>query len=234
MKYPVIKISGDQSLTLVFGDAISEEINARIRAYDRALQDKQIPGIVETVPTYCALTVHYRAEIIRYRDLQKILEELLLSDLNVADDPAIVIEIPVCYGGEYGPDLTFVAEHAGKHPEEVVKIHADGDYLIYMLGFTPGFAYMGGMDASIAAPRLQTPRVKIPAGAVGIAGQQTGIYPMDSPGGWQLIGRTPVKLYDADREKPILLDAGMRASRTSQHASTSFRFSCMSSLVFFM
>ena len=107
-----------------------------------------------------------------------------------------------------GPDLEFVAQHAGKTPEEVVDIHTSADYLIYMLGFTPGFAYLGGMSGEIAAPRLETPRVKIPAGSVGIAGSQTGVYPIDSPGGWQLIGRTPVRMYDPEREPPILPQAG--------------------------
>ena len=122
--------------------------------------------------------------------------------------PSDVLEIPVLYGGEMGPDLAFVAQNAGISEEEVVKIHTSTEYLIYMLGFTPGFTYLGGMSDKIATPRLKQPRVKIPAGSVGIAGKQTGVYPVDSPGGWQLIGRTPVKMYDPDREVPILPQAG--------------------------
>ena len=122
--------------------------------------------------------------------------------------PSPVLEIPVLYGGEMGPDLPFVAEHAGLSEEEVIRIHSSTEYLIYMLGFTPGFTYLGGMSEKIATPRLKQPRVKIPAGSVGIAGTQTGVYPIDSPGGWQLIGRTPVKMYDPDRETPILPEAG--------------------------
>ncbi|MBQ2183710.1 MAG: 5-oxoprolinase subunit PxpB, partial [Lachnospiraceae bacterium] len=110
---------------------------------------------------------------------------------------------------EYGPDLDYVAEYHQMSKEEVIKLHTEAEYLIYMLGFTPGFSYMGGMDERIATPRLKTPRVLIPAGSVGIAGGQTGIYPIDSPGGWQLIGRTPVRMYDAERQTPILLDAGL-------------------------
>ena len=117
----------------------------------------------------------------------------------------------MCYGGEYGPDLSFVAEHNGLTPEEVVKRHSEGLYLVYMLGFLPGFAYMGGMDESIACPRLTSPRTKIPAGSVGIAGTQTGIYPLASPGGWQLIGRTPLKMFSINGEQTTFaLSAGDR------------------------
>ena len=120
-----------------------------------------------------------------------------------------MLEVPVLYGGEeMGPDLAFVAEHAGLSEQEVIDLHTSTEYLIYMLGFTPGFTYLGGMSAKLETPRLKQPRVKIPAGSVGIAGKQTGVYPIDSPGGWQLIGRTPVKMYDPNRETPILPKAG--------------------------
>ena len=122
--------------------------------------------------------------------------------------PPTVIEILVLYGGEMGPDIENVAEHNHKTVEEVIKIHTSEEYLIYMIGFIAGFPYLGGMSKEIATPRLKSPRVKIEGGSVGIAGEQTGIYPVASPGGWQLIGRTPLKLYDADREKPVLLEAG--------------------------
>lgn len=209
MAYPQIKITGDTSLAIQFGNEISEEINLQIRAFDEALNEEQIDGIYETVPTYCALTIHYAPEKIRYSELRAKLEEMLAVSHKAQKMNTIVMEIPVLYGGEYGPDLDYVAEYNHMTPEEVIKIHSGAEYLIYMLGFTPGFSYMGGMDESIATPRLKTPRVVIPAGSVGIAGKQTGIYPIDSPGGWQLIGRTPVRLYDADRDTPILLDAGM-------------------------
>ena len=122
--------------------------------------------------------------------------------------PPTVIEIPVLYGGEMGPDIENVAEHNHKTVEEVIKIHTSEEYLIYMIGFIAGFPYLGGMSKEIATPRLKSPRVKIEGGSVGIAGEQTGIYPVASPGGWQLIGRSPLKLYDADREKPVPLEAG--------------------------
>lgn len=201
-------MTGDTSLSVEFGNEISQAINAKIRAFQMALEGSGVPGIVETVPTYRSLMVHYNPEVIRFAPLTERLSGLLdRLDLS-ALPPSQVLEIPVLYGGEMGPDLDFVARHAGKTPEEVVSIHTSADYLIYMLGFTPGFAYLGGMSEEIAAPRLETPRVKIPAGSVGIAGSQTGIYPIDSPGGWQLIGRTPVRMYDPGRPVPILPQAG--------------------------
>ena len=122
--------------------------------------------------------------------------------------PPELFEIPVAYGGEKGPDLGFVAQHNGLTPEDVIEIHSAGTYLIYMLGFTPGFPFLGGLSERLFTPRLETPRAVVPAGSVGIANNQTGIYPIDSPGGWQLIGKTPIKLYDPKRENPILLKAG--------------------------
>lgn len=209
MTYPQIKITGDTSVAIVFGDEISEQINTKIRAFDTALNDEQIDGVYETVPTYCTLTIHYAPEVIRFQELKAKLETMLAVAHKAQKMNPVIIEIPVLYGGEYGPDLAYVAQYNHMTPEEVIRIHSEAEYLIYMLGFTPGFSYMGGMDERIATPRLKSPRVLIPAGSVGIAGKQTGIYPIDSPGGWQLIGRTPVHLYDAERDTPILLDAGL-------------------------
>ena len=203
-----ILLTGDTSLSVEFGNAINEAINHDIRAYKIALEKADIPGIVETVPTYRSLMVHYDPAVIRYGALRERLEQLLGEMGEIKIPPSPVLEIPVLYGGEMGPDLPFVAENAGMSEEEVITIHSGTEYLIYMLGFTPGFTYLGGMSEKIAAPRLKQPRVKIPAGSVGIAGTQTGVYPIDSPGGWQLIGRTPVKMYDPDREVPILPEAG--------------------------
>lgn len=202
-------LTGDTSVCVEFGNEISESINAQIRAFSIALSGSDIPGIVETVPTYRSLMVHYDPEVIRYAPLMDKLKGLLGQLDKITIPPSEVLEIPVLYGGEeMGPDLKFVAEHNGKTEDEVVRIHTSAEYLIYMLGFTPGFTYLGGMSDAIAAPRLKTPRVKIPAGSVGIAGSQTGVYPIDSPGGWQLIGRTPVRMYDAGRDTPILPQAG--------------------------
>ena len=135
--------------------------------------------------------------------------ERLLESTEITDAGARhVVHIPTLYGGDMGPDIAFVAQHNGIDEREVVHIHSGADYLVYMMGFSPGFAYLGGLDERLATPRLQSPRTEIPAGAVGIAETQTGVYPMASPGGWQLIGRTPLKLFDPARDRPVLLSAG--------------------------
>ena len=205
---PRFLLNGDTAVSAVFGDRISEEVNQTIRAFQLLLTERKVPGIVETVPTYCSLMIHYDPDRISCDRLLGTLKELAASIDTAALPPSEVLEIPVLYGGEMGPDLAHVAENAGISEEEVVKRHSAPEYLIYMLGFTPGFTYLGGLDPSIETPRLKTPRVSIPAGSVGIAGKQTGIYPIASPGGWQLIGRTPVRMYDPLRETPILPRAG--------------------------
>lgn len=200
--------AGDRALVIEFGDSIEEQINAKIRSLTLAIEKEDIIGIIETIPTYRSLMVIYEPMIIELGELIDNVKsiETKIDEMKLPD--AKIIEIPTLYGGEYGSDLEFVAEHNKISLEEVIKIHTSRSYLIYMIGFTPGFPYLGGMNDKIAAPRLQTPRTKIPAGSVGIAGNQTGIYPIESPGGWQLIGKTPVKLYDPYREEPVLLNAG--------------------------
>jgi KipI family sensor histidine kinase inhibitor len=152
--------------------------------------------------------VCYDPASISFRRLTGKLRRLVGGKGQAAKVSKRVWEIPVCYGGAYGEDLEFVASNAGLSPEEVIAIHSGVDYRLYMLGFLPGFPYLGGLDKRIHTPRLKTPRTKILPGSVGIGGEQTGIYPMPSPGGWQLIGMTPVKLYDPQREQPILYEAG--------------------------
>ncbi|MCC5910401.1 MAG: 5-oxoprolinase subunit PxpB [Clostridiaceae bacterium] len=201
-------IAGDRALVMEFGNCISEEINEKIRAMTIAIETKNIEGVVELVPTYRSLMVHYNPLIIEYTVLLTTLQALEEELENIELPAPQIIEIPTLYGGDYGPDIETVAQHNALTVEEVIQTHTSGEYLIYMLGFTPGFPYLGGMDKKIATPRLQSPRTKIKGGSVGIAGSQTGIYSIDSPGGWQLIGWTPVKLYDENAEKPILLKAG--------------------------
>lgn len=204
---PKILPCGDRAVVVEFGNEISEECNKKVLDLYNALKKERRWGIVSMIPTYRSLLVKYDPLKIGYDELLSLLQAGGEHD-DVEEFRPGVYEIPVAYGGEFGPDLGFVAEYHGMTQEEVIKIHTEPIYRIYMLGFTMGFAYLGGMSEKIATPRLEKPRTEIKAGSVGIAGGQTGIYPLTSPGGWRLIGKTPVKLYDPKREKPILLEAG--------------------------
>ena len=211
MDYPVC-LCGDCAVTLQIGNEISEQVNREVVNALAAIRRADISGVCELVPTYTSICIHYDPEVLSYEALRNALKLVKVDPVEEkSDQEERIVEIPVCYGGEYGPDLEFVAEHNGLTAEEVVRRHSNGQYLVYMLGFLPGFAYMGGMDKTIACPRLISPRTKIPAGSVGIAGAQTGIYPLSSPGGWQLIGRTPLKMFAIDGEQTTFaLSAGDR------------------------
>lgn len=200
--------AGDSSMLIEFGDEISKEINRKITATIQMMREQHIEGVVDTIPAFCSLLINYDPRIVSYEQLEERMRQLVKLDIPAEQAQKRVIEIPVCYGGEYGPDLETIAELAGLTKEEVIRIHSSEEYLIYMLGFLPGFAYLGGLDERIHTPRLANPRIRINAGSVGIGGSQTGIYPLDSPGGWQLLGMTPVKVYDPMREVPILYEAG--------------------------
>jgi inhibitor of KinA len=169
-----------------------------------------INGIREVVPTYRSLLVYFDPLVISRQTLAEKILQLLKenSATEVAANAGRVVEIPVCYGGDFGPDIEFVANHNGLAVKEVVEIHTATPYKIYMLGFIPGFPYLGGMSERLNTPRLETPRTVIPAGSVGIAGTQTGFYPLESPGGWRIIGRTPLKGFDSQSENPFLFRAG--------------------------
>ena len=206
---PTISPVGDCAISIDFGQVIDPKINRQIRQVIEQIKVLQLDGIIELVPTYCALLVQYDAMVYSYSDICRILEPTLQESVtDSANELVTIVEIPTVYGGEFGPDLGFVASHNHLSEDEVVSIHSGTDYLVYMLGFIPGFTYLGGMDPRIATPRLSSPRTLIPAGSVGIAGEQTGTYPSDSPGGWQIIGRTPVTMYDMSKEQAALLRAG--------------------------
>ena len=206
---PTISPVGDCAISIDFGQVIDPKINRQIRQIIEQIKGLQLDGIVELVPTYCALLVQYDAMVYSYSDICRILEPTLQESVtDSANELVTIVEIPTVYGGEFGPDLGFVASHNHLSEAEVVSIHSGTDYLVYMLGFIPGFTYLGGMDPRIATPRLSSPRTLIPAGSVGIAGEQTGTYPSDSPGGWQIIGRTPLTMYDMSKKQAALLRAG--------------------------
>ena len=206
---PTISPVGDRAISIDFGQVIDPPINRYIRQTIERIKALQLEGIIELVPTYCALLVEYDAMQYSYSEICNIIEPTLDEGMtDTTNELVTVVEVPTVYGGEFGPDLSFVASHNHLSEAEVISIHSGTDYLVYMLGFIPGFTYLGGMDPRIATPRLSSPRTLIPAGSVGIAGEQTGTYPSDSPGGWQIIGRTPVTMYDMSKAQTALLNAG--------------------------
>ena len=214
---------GDRALLLRLGTGIDIELNARAHALARALRMADLPGVLDIVPAYASVTVHYdplawsepgSAETPGERLAQR-LEALCLACAERGFDRAAesedrTIEIPVCYGGDYGPDLDQVARLVKLDDAEVIARHTRADYRVAMLGFAPGFPYLLGLDPALHAPRRANPRTRVPAGAVAIGGAQTGIYPRELPGGWQIIGRTPLALFDVARDPPALLAPGLR------------------------
>ncbi len=191
-----------------FGDTISPRIHERVRTMILALDQNPMDGVVEYMQTYRAVVVYYEPLITTFERLKSTLIELSANLQEIEIAPPDLIELPVCYGGEFGPDLDFVATSHGLSQEEVIRLHSDPEYLVYMIGFTPGYPFLGGLPEALHTPRLDTPRKKVPAGSVGIANSQTGIYPIESPGGWQLIGQVPIKLFDPKKNDPFLLSAG--------------------------
>ena len=200
--------AGDKAFVIELGDGISPEINRSVHNLLLSIEKQGIPGILDMVPTYRSILINYDPLTLPPNELEERVRELT-QDLDETPPAASrVVELPTSYGGEHGSDLGYVAEHNGLTEEEVIALHSGTDYLVYMMGFTPGFTYLGGMSEKIATPRLQTPRTAIPAGSVGIAERQTGVYPIESPGGWQLIGRTPVRLFDPSKQPPVIAEPG--------------------------
>lgn len=202
-------LAGDKAIVVEFGDIIDEDINRKVINLMKNIESSSlINSIYEMIPTYRSLMIIYNPLKITFNDLINSVKNIEFNLKILDKSEKNIIKIPVLYGNDFGPDIDTVAKHNGLSIEDVIRLHSEAEYLVYMLGFTPGFTYLGGMNSKLETPRLANPRVKIPEGSVGIAGKQTGVYPIESPGGWQLIGRTPIKLYDPKRENPILLKAG--------------------------
>lgn len=199
---------GETAVTLAFGQGIDPELHRQVKAVSHYLDNNPFPGLVEYVAAFASVTVFYDPVRLDGDTVAARLQAIVSKLEQEPPGTPRVVEIPVCYGGEFGPDLEFVAQHNSLTADAVIALHSGGQYLVYMLGFAPGFPYLGGMPEQIAAPRRESPRPAIPAGSVGIAGRQTGVYPITTPGGWQLIGRTPLDLFCPAADPPTLLCAG--------------------------
>jgi inhibitor of KinA len=209
MKFkPKIVPAGDAAVLVQLGDEIDLTTNQHVHALAALINVSPLRGLIETVPAYGTLLVHYDPLFLSFEQIRNYLREKITQVLDSVSRERKQLEIPVRYGGEYGPDLESVAHHCQMQIEDVIRIHSEKIYTIFMMGFTPGFPYMGKLDDAILMPRLETPRTRVPAGTVAIAGSQTGIYPIDSPGGWQLIGWTPLQLFNPESESPFLFSPG--------------------------
>lgn len=205
---PKILPAGDQAILIELGKEISPKINQQVHYLGHLLEKRGQLGIKEIIPSYSSLLIYYDPAQISFREVSALVQNLLHEKRPKESNPLIIKEIPVVYGGEYGPDIEFVAQAHGLTVEEVIKWHTSQTYLVYVVGFSPGFAAMGTVPENIQTPRLPTPRTKVPAGSVGIGGKQTGIYAVESPGGWRLIGRTPLTLFDLNNDPPSFFKAG--------------------------
>jgi KipI family sensor histidine kinase inhibitor len=207
---PRILPLGDIGLLVEFGESIDPAVNDRAVSFARTVERARVPGVIEVVPTYRSVAVYVDPPETDFVSLGMTLRTLAGNLSMDSADRQRIVTIPVLYGGEAGPDLPALAKRAGLSVEQAIALHTSVEYRVYMLGFSPGFPYLGMVPDAIAAPRLPEPRINVPAGSVGIAGRQTGIYPQDSPGGWRVIGRTPLVLYNPARTEPFLLEPGDR------------------------
>lgn len=202
--------ASDASLLVSFGEEISVEANERVRRLLRVLEAEPIAGVRNLHPAYCSLLIVFDPLRMRHAELQeRVAEYLERAETAELPEPR-EIEIPVCYGGEFGPDLDEVAALHQMTAAQAVELHCSTSYRVYFLGFVPGFAYLGELPPELVTPRLGTPRKKVPPGSVAIAGHQTGVYPFATPGGWRLLGRTPVRMFQAEREGLSLVSIGDR------------------------
>ena len=202
-----IRPSSDRSLLVSFGDEISMDAHREVRALVTALRESSA-GILNLHPAFASVLIDFDPRRISHRQMEALVRERMAAPPEAAACETRTVEVPVSYGGECGPDLEAVARHTGLTPARVVELHASASYLVYFLGFSPGFPYLGGLPVELATPRLATPRKRVPAGSVAIGGSQTGIYPMESPGGWRIIGRTTLPLFDPEADPPALLRMG--------------------------
>lgn len=198
---------GDTAIMVRFEQVIAEHVNRRVVNMAFSLEKRAVKGIVEIVPAYASLMIYYNPLELSYEEIVQIVQQLADAAPSAQQSERTVL-IPALYGGEYGPDLGDVARYHQISEERVIQLHSSVRYRVYMLGFSPGFPYLGGLPDVLATPRLATPRLHIPAGSIGIAGAQTGIYSVDSPGGWRIIAHTPVPLFQLDRDPPFLLRIG--------------------------
>jgi KipI family sensor histidine kinase inhibitor len=208
------KLSSDQSLLVYFGHEITLQAHERVRRLLRLLESEPVTGIRNLHPAYCSLLVKFDALKLQHDELEAILKKYLGRLEEVSLPEPRQLEIPVCYGGEYGPDLSDVAALHGMTAAKAIELHTSTTYLVYFLGFVPGFAYLGQLPEALVTPRLAAPRKRVPAGSVGIAGNQTGVYPFATPGGWRLLGRTPTAMFQTDRDGLSLLSIGDRVRFT--------------------
>jgi KipI family sensor histidine kinase inhibitor len=202
-----IRPSSDRSLLVSFGDEISMEAHRQVRALVCALRESSA-GILNLHPAFASVLIDFDPRRVSHQQMEVLVRGRMAAPPEAAAWEMRTVEIPVSYGGAFGPDLDDVARHAGLTPARVVELHASASYLVYFLGFSPGFPYLGGLPVELATPRLATPRKRVPAGSVAIGGSQTGIYPMESPGGWRIIGRTELRLFDPEADPPALLRMG--------------------------
>ncbi|MDE0592980.1 MAG: 5-oxoprolinase subunit PxpB [Dehalococcoidia bacterium] len=211
--YPRLASAGDSAIVIELGSEIDPSVNDQVYSLLKTVETADLEAVRELVPTYRSLLVNYDPLVSRFVEMNERLSELVdlsLDQANHEPEQAHIVEVSVVYGGNDGPDLESLAEHVNLSVQDVIEIHSSIDYRVYMIGFAPGFPYLGGLDQRIAMPRLKTPRVSVPAGSVGIAESQTGVYPNASPGGWQLIGRTLSQLFDVSSPSPSLITPGSK------------------------